>query len=154
AILGFASALGLVLGGVLTSANLFGWGWRTIFVINIPVALVTLVAGWRVIPETRDPAHGRPDYVGAALLTVAIAAVADPLLEGRGLGWPGWVWAVFAAGVAVLVGLAVAESRRQHSRVAPLLRTPLFRIPAFTAGLLVQLAWAAALQGFFLAQAL
>src|SRR5262249_34047001 len=37
AILGFASALGLVLGGVLTSANLFGWGWRTIFVINIPV---------------------------------------------------------------------------------------------------------------------
>ena len=46
AVLGFASAVGLLLGGVLTSANLFGWGWRSVFFVNIPIAL----ASWRVRP--------------------------------------------------------------------------------------------------------
>ena len=60
AILGFASALGLVLGGVLTEADLFGWGWRTVFFVNVPVALVSLVATSRVCPRraTRTP-HAR-----------------------------------------------------------------------------------------------
>ena len=91
AILGFASAFGLVLGGLLTSADLFGWSWRTVFLINVPIALVSLVAGARVVPETRDRSAGRPDVVGAALLTAALVAIAYPLLEGRSLGWPAWV---------------------------------------------------------------
>src|SRR5215469_7121448 len=45
AMAGLASAFGLVLGGVLTSANLFGWSWRAVFFVNVPVALVTLAAG-------------------------------------------------------------------------------------------------------------
>jgi hypothetical protein len=53
-----------------------------------------------------------------------------------------------------LAGLAIIEERRQHARVAPLLRTRLFRIPAFSAGLVVQMAFAAGLQGFFLVCAL
>src|SRR5262250_2736388 len=59
AMLGFASAVGLVLGGVLTDANLFGWSWRSVFFINVPVAACALIAGARVIPETRDPAARR-----------------------------------------------------------------------------------------------
>jgi MFS family permease len=54
AILGFASALGLVLGGLLTDADVFGWGWRTIFLINVPIALVAFVAAIGVVPETRE----------------------------------------------------------------------------------------------------
>src|SRR5919204_596865 len=68
AILGFASAIGLVLGGVLVDANLFGWGWRTVFAINVPIALVSLVAAIRFVPETSDPRAGGPDLVGAGLL--------------------------------------------------------------------------------------
>jgi EmrB/QacA subfamily drug resistance transporter len=150
ATLGFASALGLILGGALTDADLFGWGWRTVFLINIPVAAVSLVAAIRLVPETHDPEAGRPDVAGAGLLAGAIVAIAYPLLEGRSLGWPAWAWAVLAAGVASLVALAAVEGRRQHAKVAPLLRTPLFRIPAFSAGLIVQLAFSAGLQGFFL----
>ena len=150
AILGFASALGLVLGGVLTEADLFGWAWRTVFVINVPIALVSLLAAIRVVPETRDPEAGHPDVAGAALLAAAVVAVAYPLLEGRSLGWPAWTGLVLAGGLAGLVALGLVEERRQHSRVAPLLRTRLLRIPAFSIGLVVQLAFSAGLQGFFL----
>ena len=60
ATLGFASAFGLVLGGLLTDADLFGWSWRTVFLINLPIALASLVAGARVVPETRDPPPAAP----------------------------------------------------------------------------------------------
>ena len=150
AVLGFASAVGLLLGGLLTSADVFGWGWRSVFFVNVPVALCSLVASARFMPETRERSSRRPDFAGAALLTAALVAIVYPLLEGRSLGWPGWIWGLLAGGVAALAILGVAETRRQHARVAPLLRTQLFRAPAFTAGLGIQLAFAAGTQGFFL----
>ena len=150
AVLGFASAIGLVLGGALIEADLFGWGWRTVFLVNVPIALASLIAATVVVPETNDPQAGRPDLVGAGLLAAAIVAIAYPLLEGRSLGWPAWSWLVMAAGVGILVALAAMESRRERSRVAPLLRTRLLKIPAFSVGLAVQLAFSAGLQGFFL----
>jgi EmrB/QacA subfamily drug resistance transporter len=154
AILGFASAIGLVLGGVLTEANLFGWSWRSVFFVNIPVALFALIAGMLLVPETREHSARRPDLVGAGLLTAALVAVVYPLLEGRQLGWPTWVWLLLGAGLVTLGVLGMVEERRQRPEIAPLLRTRLFRIPAFTAGLAVQLAFAAGLQGFFLVFAL
>src|SRR5215218_4373685 len=75
AVLGFASAIGLVLGGVLTDADLFGWGWRTVFLVNVPVALISLVAAIRVVPETSNPEAGRPDLLGAGLLAASIVAI-------------------------------------------------------------------------------
>jgi EmrB/QacA subfamily drug resistance transporter len=150
AILGIASALGLALGGVLTSANLFDWSWRSVFFINVPVAVLAFVASARLVPETRDRSALRPDVSGAALLAGAIVAIAYPLLEGRSLGWPAWIWLLLASGLVMLAVLGVIEGRRQHARVAPLLRTQLFRIPAFTAGLMVMLAFSAGVQGFFL----
>jgi EmrB/QacA subfamily drug resistance transporter len=150
AILGFASAIGLVLGGLLTEADLFGWSWRTIFLINIPVALFSLVATSLFVPETRNRSAGRPDLVGAGLLATALIAIAFPLLEGRRLGWPTWGWLLLAGGIMLLVALGVVEARRKASEIAPLLRPGLFRTPAFSAGLVVQFAFAAGLQGFFL----
>jgi MFS family permease len=147
-VLGFASAIGLVLGGVLTQADLFGWGWRTVFFVNVPVALVSLIASLRVVPESSDPKAGRPDLLGAGLLAGAIVAIAYPLLEGRGLGWPIWIWAVLVAGIGGLLVLGLVAERRPRPGVAPLLRTRVLRIPAFSIGLLVQLAFSAGLQGF------
>jgi EmrB/QacA subfamily drug resistance transporter len=154
AIIGFSSALGLIAGGALTDADILGLGWRAIFVINVPIAAAALVASARVVPETREPQAGRPDLGGAALLAGAIVAVAYALLEGRSEGWPAWIWLLGAAGVAALIALFAIEDRRQHARIAPLLRTRLFRIPAFTAGLVVQFAAFAGVQGFFLIFAL
>jgi EmrB/QacA subfamily drug resistance transporter len=154
AMLGFASAVGLVLGGVLTEADLFGWSWRSVFFVNVPVAVCVLAAGARMVPETRDPAARRPDMPGALLLAGSLVAIVYPLLEGRQLGWPGWVWALLAAGVAGLGVLGLAEARRPRRQLAPLLRAGLFRVPAFAAGLGVQLCFYAGMQGFFLMFAL
>ena len=154
AMLGFASAIGLVLGGLLTEANIFGWSWRAVFFVNIPIAAVTLIAGLRVVPETKDPARRRPDVPAALLLAGSLVAIVYPLLEGRQLGWPAWVWLLAGAGVAGLCTLGVLESRRRRRPVAPLLRAGLFRVPAFSAGLSVQLAFSAGMQGFFLMFAL
>jgi EmrB/QacA subfamily drug resistance transporter len=160
AMLGFASAVGLVVGGVLTEANVFGWEWRSVFYVNVPVAVAALIAGARYVPETRDPAARRPNLPGAMLLAGSLVAIVYPLLEGRQLGWPAWVWPLMAAGVAGLVVLGLFEARQSGRSgngpegVAPLLRTELFRVPAFAAGMGLQLAFFAGMQGFFLAFAL
>ena len=157
AMLGFASAVGLLLGGVLTEANLFGWSWRAVFFVNIPVAVAALIAGLRFVPETKDPGARRPDVPGAVLLAGSLVAIVYPLLEGRTLGWPAWAWLVLAAGLAGLGVLGLLEARRAgrpDNNIAPLLRARLFRMPAFAAGLGVQVAFAAGMQGFFLAFAL
>ena len=123
------------------------------FFVNVPVALFSLVAAAKLVPETRDRSAGRPDLLGAGLLIGALVAVVYPLLEGRRLGWPAWGFVLLAGGVAALVALGLIEERRQRSeqgrqRVAPLLRARLFKIPAFSAGLGLQLAFSAGLQGF------
>jgi EmrB/QacA subfamily drug resistance transporter len=162
AMAGFASAMGLVLGGVLTDANLFGWSWRAVFFVNVPVALITLVTGIRLVPPTRDPHARRPDLLPAAVLAGSLVAIVYPLLEGRELGWPVWTWPLMAAGAAAIAALAVREARGRPIRRAgaarpiraPLLRPRLFRIPAFAGGLGVMVAFAAGMQGFFLMLAL
>ena len=157
AMLGFASAIGLVLGGVLTEANLFGWSWRAVFFVNVPVAVAAVIAGARFVPETKDPAARRPNVPGAILLAASLVAIVYPLLEGRQLGWPAWVWLLMAAGIAGLVVLGLLEARkpgRTGAGTVPLLRTELFKVPAFAAGLGIQLVFFGAMQGFFLAFAL
>jgi EmrB/QacA subfamily drug resistance transporter len=154
AMLGFASAIGLVLGGVLTEANLFGWSWRSVFFVNVPLAAFALIAGARMVPETKDASARRPNLPGALLLAGSLVAIVYPLLEGRQLGWPGWVWTLLAAGLAGIVTLGMVEARRRSRRFAPLLRTSLFKVPAFAAGQGIQLAFSAGMQGFFLMFAL
>jgi MFS family permease len=146
--------VGLLLGGVLTEANLFGWGWRSVFFVNLPVSVAALLAGLRFVPETRDQAARRPNLAGAALLAASLVAIVYPLLEGRQLGWPAWIWPLMAAGVAGLVTLGLIEARKRGRKTAPLLRAGLFKVPAFAAGVGLQLAFFGGMQGFFLAFAL
>lgn len=151
---GFATALGLLAGGALTTADVFGWQWRTVFLVNLPIALATLAAGLWCIPETRRASGRRPDVGGAATLTVAVVAIVYPILEGRENGWPLWGWLLLGAGLLTLGGLVLVESRSRRGRIEPLVRVESFRSIAFSAGLTVQFAFSAALQAFFLIFAL
>ena len=141
--------MGLILGGLLTSADLFGWGWRSVFFVNIPIALAALAGSFRAMPRP-----GSARAAGSTSLEPSCAPRPwSPSPTAAGRAQPGLarlVLALLAAGVATLVLLGLIEARRQHHRVAPLLRTKLFPVPAFTTGLIVQFAFAAGIQGFFL----
>ena len=149
AIAGVSTAVGVLLGGVLTDWDLFGWGWRTIFVINLPLAVLVLVLGAKWVPASKDHAFsGRIDVLGNLVLATGLVAIVLPLVQGRSNGWPLWGWICLAAGVAAIVALTVSEKKRGIEH--PLLPAGLFRKPAFSAGLLVQLLFYGGMSGFFL----
>ncbi|MET7361414.1 MFS transporter [Streptomyces sp. NPDC005562] len=150
AVAGFASAVGLLLGGVLTDADLFGWGWRSVFLVNLPVAVATFAAATVLVPATRERSAGRPDVLGSLVLAGSLVAVVLPLVQGRANGWPVWGWCCLAAGVLGLAGLGVIEGGRRFGATVPLLPSRAFRLPSFSVGVLVQLLFSVGMQGFFL----
>ena len=146
AMAGFAAAIGVIAGGLLTD----GLGWRSIFYINVPVAALLVPATLALVPETRSRTARRPSLAGTLILLGSLVAIVAPLLEGRRLGWPAWVFAVMALGLAGLFVLGRSDARR----AAPLVPTRLFKVPAFSAGVVVQALFSAAMEGFALCFAL
>jgi EmrB/QacA subfamily drug resistance transporter len=132
---GLAAIAGQIVGGGLIALDLFGLGWRTVFLINIPVGVVALLSANRVIPESRSESARRLDLVGVALATLALGLVMVPAVEGRDLGWPAWTFAAFAAALPA-VALFVAAQRRIAARGgSPLVELHLFDARGFRIGL-------------------
>ncbi len=147
---GLAAVAGPVLGGWLVDADLWGLGWRSVFLINIPVGIVIFVLAARFVPETRSSRPMRLDLVGVALLTAVILAFMVPLVEGQTLGWPAWLWIPVAVG-ALLLAVFVAYSRRRMRRDgSALLPMPLFADRGFSAGIVTQATFQGALNAFTL----
>lgn len=147
---GLASIAGPLLGGLLVTANLFGLEWRTIFWVNVPVGLIALVIGSKVLPESHQPGAARLDLTGAALLAVSLLLVLLPIVQGQSWGWPEWGWALLAAG-AVGLALFVALERRLAARGGqPVLDPQLLQNRAFRGGLAASLAFFGGIASFFL----
>ena len=125
------AAIGPLIGGVLLEH--FWWG--SVFLINVPVMLLLLALGPVLLPEFRDPDAGRLDPVSAAQSLVAVLAVIYGL-KRIAEGGPGWI-----AALAILSGVVVAAAflRRQRRLADPLIDLRLFRIPAFSAALAVNI---------------
>lgn len=152
--LGLAAVGGQLIGGVLVHADIAGLGWRTCFLINVPIGLAALVLTPRLVPESRSSARARLDVPGALLAAAAIVALTLPLIEGRERGWPAWTWISFAL-AAALAGAFVAHQRALARRGgAPLLDLTLFAERAFSAGLATQLLFWCGQAAFFVYLAL
>ena len=88
-VMGLAAVGGPLLAGWLIDADLFGTGWRMIFIINLPVALLAVLAGWWVLPEARTARPPRLDLAGMLLVTAAAAARDLPAGAGARAGLAG-----------------------------------------------------------------
>jgi EmrB/QacA subfamily drug resistance transporter len=152
--MGLAAVSGQVIGGLLTEADVLGWGWRTCFLINIPVGAAVLAVAARVVPESRAPHRPRLDIPGMLLVALALFAVVFPLIEGRQQGWPAWVWWSLASAALLGAGYGAYERRVRLRDGCPVVDLALFRERAFTVGLLVQVTFYAGIAGFFLVLAL
>jgi EmrB/QacA subfamily drug resistance transporter len=153
AVLGLAAAAGVTLGGVIVDPGALGWGWRGIFLVNVPVCALALLGTLWLVPESVDPRRLRPDFPAALGLVVSLVALVFPLLEGRRLGWPAWSFLLLSAGLIGLARVARRGARVAEDRAA-VLPPRLLRIPAAACGLAIQLVFSAGLQGLMLSFAL
>jgi EmrB/QacA subfamily drug resistance transporter len=147
---GLASVCGPILGGVLVSANLFGMDWQPIFLVNIPIGICAVIAGWFLIP--RLPGHSalRNDYVGIVLFGLGILAVVFPIIEGRTFGWPLWAFGMIAAGF-VLLSLFLLWTRSRAAAGQPqLLNFDLITNRQFMFGAFVMTVFASGIPGMFM----
>jgi EmrB/QacA subfamily drug resistance transporter len=146
-IMGLAAIAGPILAGWLVSADLLGTGWRMIFLINLPLGVVGLLGALRFMPESKAPMRVRLDPLGMVLISTASLCLIYPLVQGRELGWPVWVFGLMAAGFALLGLFATVErGSGESSLIAP----SLLRNRAYTSGLLVGIVFFAAFAGLIL----
>ena len=141
AVFGISMALGPIVGGALVSSV----GWRSIFLINIPVGLAAIFLTLRFIPESRAPRPRRFDPVGQVLVIVLLATLTFGIIEAPSRGWssPAIVAAFSAAGVALLA-LLLYEPRRED----PLVDLRFFRSIPFASSIVISVAAFAAFGGF------
>ncbi|MEU9776715.1 MFS transporter [Streptomyces sp. NPDC047968] len=150
AVVGLGAVSGPLLGALLTQWDLFGLGWRPIFLINLPVGVAGIVLGRRFISESRAPKALRLDLVGVALVTLALLMLIYPLTRGRELDWPLWGHLCMAGSVPVFALFAVYERYKARRDGSPLVELSLFRVKSFAAGIAVQLTFGVALGIYFL----
>ncbi|MEU5550987.1 MFS transporter [Micromonospora sp. NPDC047793] len=127
ATIGISTAVGPLLGGLLIAAGGPEHGWRWVFFVNVPVGIVAVILGWRLLP--RHPigqvVRRRADPIGVVLLGVGVTLVLLPLVQRE--QWHGPAkWLLLPAGLVTLVGFALWE--RRYARQGP----PLFDIRLFT----------------------
>ncbi|MFF3951978.1 MFS transporter [Streptomyces sp. NPDC001890] len=161
AVLAIGAAAGQVVGGVLVSADLFGAGWRPVFLVNVPIGLVLLVLGIRVLPREPRTAPGRVqararglDLPGLVLLAAAVTLLTVPLVLGQELDWPAWSQVCLAASVGLFAGFVRYESRLAARGGAPLIAPRVLRVPGIARAALRILLAMAINAGFLFAMTL
>lgn len=126
AVTGLGVAIGPVTGGLL----LAHFGWPSVFVALVPVAVLALVAAWAVVPESSDPAGARLDLPGLVLSSAAVGTLVYTIIEAPERGWAS---PLTLAGLAAAVALAAVFVAVERRRPRPMIDIALFRTPAFSA---------------------
>ncbi len=151
AVIGVSSALGPLIGGLLIQAFGETNGWRLVFVVNLPIGIVALIAAFFLLPAGSEN-HGRSsgvDVLGLVLLSGGLVAILVPLIEGQDRGWPLWTYLSLLAGVVLIVIFGAWEVAVAKRGKSPLVPPHLFSHPAFTGGVILALVYFAAFVSIF-----
>jgi EmrB/QacA subfamily drug resistance transporter len=146
-VMGLSILAAPILAGGLVEANLWGIGWRLVFLINVPIGIAAFIGAVRVLPRTVAHPGIRLDTVGMGLIGLALTAIIYPLIQGRTDGWPAWTFLSLAAGLLLLGAFVLWE---RHRRSDPLIEPGLLSNRTYTSGILVALAFFGAFGGLLL----
>jgi EmrB/QacA subfamily drug resistance transporter len=143
ATVGFAVAIGPLLGGLITE----GLGWEWIFFVNIPVGAALILVTLTRLAESRDPDASGVDWAGVVTFTAALFLLVFALIRGNAEGWGSPLIVGFLVGSVVLL---IAFYRVERAQPRPMLDLTLFRKPAFTGASIAAFALSAAMFSMFL----
>ena len=150
ATIGFSTALGPIVGGLLIQAFGTGHGWRTIFFVNLPFGVIAVTAAILLLPRIVAGGESRGvDVVGLALLAASLVAILVPLIQGQDAGWPLWTWLSIAGGVVLLAVFGAWEVSVVRRGNTPLVPPRLFKHGHFTGGVILALVYFAAFTSIF-----
>ncbi|MFJ1766035.1 MFS transporter [Amycolatopsis sp. NPDC088138] len=144
AVISVAFVAGQVAGGVLVGADLFGEGWRPIFLVNVPIGVLVAVLAARLVPGGAARNGRRLDLAGLAIAVPAVVLVVLPLVLGHETGWPAWTFASLVVGALLAVVFVVVERRVPD----PLVNLEVLRIRGVAPGLAALAAGVASYGGF------
>lgn len=151
---GLSASLGPIVGGLLIKANIFGWDWRPIFLINVPVGIIALLAGYKYLPDGKSEHPLHIDIKGTVLIIVALTLLVFPLIEGRDLDWPLWSLAVLALSIPTLLWFGRYEIRKDQRDHSALIVPALFKVRSFIGGLSLSVIVQSVMVGYFLTSTL
>ncbi len=134
-VFGLGGILGPIIGGFLIQANLFNLGWRSVFLVNVPIGIVAGIAAFVVLPKTKADATVGIDLLSTAIIAIAASLLVLPLIQGRTAGWPLWTWVSMAASVLGLWLFVVRNRAVERKGKAPLVESGLFKEPGYATGL-------------------
>ncbi|HTR70020.1 MAG TPA: MFS transporter [Mycobacteriales bacterium] len=134
-VIGFSAVLGPIIGASLIKWNLFGTGWRMVFLINVPLGAAAIAGAIRLLPASIRNSDTKVDWVGTALVTAFSILLVYPLIQGREYGWPWWTFAMMATSVVLIVTFAWHQRRRDRNGLAPLVTPSVFGHRGFSAGM-------------------
>jgi hypothetical protein len=154
AVLAGGVVVGQIAGGLLISANLFGTGWRPVFLVNVPIGAALLVAGARQLPAGRADAGRGLDLPGLLTLALAVLALVVPLVVGQPEDWPAWGWACLGGSAVLFAGFAAAERRLAARGGSPLVPGRVLRLPGAALGIVALFAVMTIFGGLFFTLAL
>jgi MFS family permease len=149
AVIGISTALGPLIGGLLIQAFGENEGWRSIFFVNAPIGVLTVIAAVLLVPGGAEGKRLSTDAIGLLLAVASMVAILVPLIEGEDQGWPLWTWLSLAGGVVLLVLFALWERHVAGTDKEPLVPPHLFSHPQFTGGVLLAFVYFAAFTSIF-----
>jgi EmrB/QacA subfamily drug resistance transporter len=150
AISGLAAVAGPLVGGILVTQNAFDLGWRSVFIINVPVGIALFITAAFCIPESRATQRVRLDVLGVILISAVLLLLVFGLIEGRALGWPIGIWIMMGASPVLLAVFIWYQSRRDKKTGSALVPPSLFHSRGYSAGALTQFSFSASIGAFFL----
>ncbi|WP_186778020.1 MFS transporter [Streptomyces salinarius] len=134
AVIGLGVVVGQVVGGVLVSADLFGTGWRPVFLINVPIGAVLLIAGLRLLPPGRPARPKSLDIPGLVTLTAALLLLVVPLVMGHDRDWPLWMQVSLIVSVPMFAVFALTERAVARRGGDPLIPGRVLKTPGLVPG--------------------